>query len=214
MATQTRDRPSRFILKFLEQGVRVSSREIYEALEKQEPGRFTIQQIYRSVNSMTRSGRLKRDGRKYYIEGAAPSAPTPAQLLTTVPAVEGNTGLQLSLAKLKRWFFDHPDQEYHDSILLHKLELTETRLLEGLKYLVEEGTVEASTESDFLGTAYRLSPKAQVLLSTLPETPSTGLDSLELKARLEGIKRTLFNISKDLGRLEGLVRSEIEGDGN
>lgn len=177
-----------------------------------EPERFTIQQVYRSVNTMTRSGRIQRDGHSYYLETAPEPVKAPGSLLDVEPANGGVVGMELTMAKIKRWFFDHPDQEVHDSILLHKLELSEEKLVDGLKLLVTEGTLTQSTESDFLGTAFRLSPKAQEALTDDVSAASPALDTFELKARLDGIKRTLFTISKDLGKLESLVHKEIEGE--
>lgn len=213
MADKTRDRPSRYILQILGEGARLTSRQIYDKLENMEPGRFSIQQVYRSVNTMTRSGRLQREGHTYFLEGVVPPVPSmvPEDPLA-VPPPEGTTGEGLSVTKLKKWFFEHPEEEVHDSILLHKLELSEDRLAEGLKVLMEEGTLIASTESDFLGTAYKLSPGAHQNLSSLEATPDQQLDSLELKARLAEIKQTLFHISKDLGKLDTLVKTEIEGE--
>ncbi len=177
-----------------------------------EPERFTIQQVYRSVNTMTRSGRIQREDHSYYLESAPQPDQGPASVLDVEPANEGAVGMELTVAKIKRWFFDHPEQEVHDSILLHKLELSEEKLVEGLKLLIDEGTLTLSTESDFLGTAYRLSPKAQEALTEEVTTATPALDTFELKARLDGIKRTLFIISKDLGKLESLVQKEIEGE--
>lgn len=212
MPQPTRDRPSRFIVQILESGERLSSRDIYEKLEKIEPGRFTIQQVYRSVNTMNRSGRIKREGHSYYLESVLQPVQTPDALLEMEPANGGVVGMELTVAKIKRWFFDHPELEVHDSILLHKLELSEEKLVEGLKLLVADGTLTESTESDFLGTAYRLSTKAQEALSEVGGGASPALDTFELKARLDGIKHTLFSISKDLGKLESLVQKEIEGE--
>jgi len=159
MTKQTRDRPSRYIISILETGNRLTSRDIYEKLEKMEPGRFTIQQIYRSVNTMTRSGRLQREGHSYFLESNSEVPTAQVSPLEAEPPTEGSVGMDLTVAKIKRWFFDHPDQEVHDSILLHKLELVEEKLIEGLRLLVSEGTLTESTESDFLGTAFAYPPR-------------------------------------------------------
>ena len=161
---------------------------------------------------MTRSGRILREGHHYFLEQEETPVVPEIPALEVPPPPEGGSGLELAVAKIRRWFFDHPEQEVHDSILLHKLEISEDRLVEGLKLLISEGTLTLSTESDFLGTAYCLSPNAEKVLSEVEPHAPSGIDTLELKARLDGIKRTLFSISKDLGRLESLVRNEIEGE--